>query len=919
MKILIIDPDISEVNEIRSLLLSITHDTFTISHAEKLSDAFNILTNEPWDIILLSIDLPGNQWLKTIKDLKIHAPEIPVIVIVPSGSEVLARDSIKEGAQDYLIKNEITSKYLLRTLRYAIEHRTVSSKFHRSNANLEILVTEKTSSLEETNARLKTENEIRKDRERKLRKANRLLKVMTECHQALDNSKSERELLTWICEVLVLTGKYPLVWAGYARENEKGIEPVADCGFANGSLETYTFVKDETEYGYGPGCTALSTGIPVVINQISRNKKFLHWREEAKKKKFDSMLGLPILRNEAETTKGVLLIYAQSGSAFDRDEVRILTQLARDLTFGIQALRTREAHNAADVALRDSEMFYRTLINTLPVGLSVIDEDGQLTFLSQKTCDLHGLPEAETVLGTRADNLISPEHREMAGKEFCEVLKGVPTPPPAEYQLVKIDGSTFWGEIRAAALRDICEQVTGVLVVTEDITKRKIAEIALQKAHDELEMRVRERTADLRLANTKLKDQIALGEKLLSDLHESDRLLKEKQSMLDYAERLAHIGSWVWDIKRGADDWSDEQFRIFGFEPRAIRPTWQTFIDMVHPEDVQDVRNAVKAALENKRIYDTVFRIVRRDGAIRYIHNIGEVRQDCNGDAAWMIGSAQDITEQRLAEEEQARMATITAQSDDAIICLNPDATIFSWNAGAEKIFGYSSTEAIGKNISVITPAKFKKEIEYTLENISPESSLNHSEILCKRKNRSHFYASVSMSPVRNDKNGIIGYIITAHDITDRKQLEKTIRDSEQKFRTLYETMAQGIIHIDPRGNVIESNPAAERILGFSHEQLARMMYNHPDWKVIHEDGSECRADQFPAMVALRTGKKVRDVLGIYNPEDQEYHWIIAHAIPEFKPGERIPYQVFMTFESISGHPPTTDKTVNMVNARSIS
>jgi PAS domain S-box-containing protein len=374
----------------------------------------------------------------------------------------------------------------------------------------------------------------------------------------------------------------------------------------------------------------------------------------------------------------------------------------------------------------------------------------------------------------------------------------------------------------------------------------------------------------------------------------------------------------VWDLKSGADDWSDELFRIFGYEPRAVRPMWQKLIEMVHPEDIYGVRSAVNAALDNKGSYDTVFRIVRRDGVIRYIRNIGDVRQDNNGDAVRVLGSSQDITEQILAEAEQARMTTITAQSDDAIICLNPDATIFSWNAGAEKIFGYGSKEAVGKNISIITPAKFKKEIEHTLENIGPESSLNHSEILCKRKNRSHFYASVTMSPVFNDKNGIIGYIITAHDITNKKLLEKTIRESEQKFRTLYETMAQGIIHFDPRGNVIESNPAAELILGFSHEQLVEMFYSHPDWKVIREDGSEIRADLFPAMVALRTGKKVREVLGIYNPEDQEYHWIIAHAIPEFKPGERIPFQAFMTFESISGQP-NTEKTANKANARSTS
>lgn len=124
---------------------------------------------------------------------------------------------------------------------------------------------------------------------------------------------------------------------------------------------------------------------------------------------------------------------------------------------------------------------------------------------------------------------------------------------------------------------------------------------------------------------------------------------------------------------------------------------------------------------------------------------------------------------------------------------------------------------------------------------------------------------------------------------------------SEQRFRTLYETMAQGVVYHNPDGQIIAANPAAERILGLSWDQMQGHTPMDPRWRSIHEDGSEFTGETHPSMVALRTGAPVTDaVMGIFNPARQEYRWIKINAVPLFHPGEQRPYQVYTTFEDIT-------------------
>lgn len=138
------------------------------------------------------------------------------------------------------------------------------------------------------------------------------------------------------------------------------------------------------------------------------------------------------------------------------------------------------------------------------------------------------------------------------------------------------------------------------------------------------------------------------------------------------------------------------------------------------------------------------------------------------------------------------------------------------------------------------------------------------------------------------------------YDITLQKQAEEEIRRSEEHYRTLFETMAEGIVFLDKNGNIISANPSAERILGLSLDQLQGRTNTDPGWKCVREDGSPFPGEEHPSLVSLRTGEIRQDVMGVFNPTEERYHWILVNAVPQFNQGESVPYQVFITFEDIT-------------------
>ena len=122
----------------------------------------------------------------------------------------------------------------------------------------------------------------------------------------------------------------------------------------------------------------------------------------------------------------------------------------------------------------------------------------------------------------------------------------------------------------------------------------------------------------------------------------------------------------------------------------------------------------------------------------------------------------------------------------------------------------------------------------------------------------------------------------------------------EDLYHALFTAMAQGVVCQDTAGQVVYANPAAERILGLSLDQLTERTSGDPRWRSIREDGSPFPGDAHPTMQALRTGKESEAIMGVLHPSTNSYRWIKIHAVPEFREGEKGPFRVFATFDDIT-------------------
>lgn len=137
--------------------------------------------------------------------------------------------------------------------------------------------------------------------------------------------------------------------------------------------------------------------------------------------------------------------------------------------------------------------------------------------------------------------------------------------------------------------------------------------------------------------------------------------------------------------------------------------------------------------------------------------------------------------------------------------------------------------------------------------------------------------------------------------INDLASKKVKLEISETKFRALYETMAQGVTYQNPDGYITDANPAALEILGLTLDQMQGKTSFDPDWKSIHEDGTDFHGSEHPSIQALKTGKAINNVvMGVFNTSKGECRWIKIDAIPQFREGETKPHQVFTTFDDIT-------------------
>ena len=215
-------------------------------------------------------------------------------------------------------------------------------------------------------------------------------------------------------------------------------------------------------------------------------------------------------------------------------------------------------------------------------------------------------------------------------------------------------------------------------------------------------------------------------------------------------------------------------------------------------------------------------------------------------------------------------------------------------NPNAEKLTQISLTQAKGSSFERLWPNASKIGLKRLfLQVISSHKPLILDDFQYGDDQSGSYRITAFTLP--NDRLAII-----FDDISHEKRMGKLLDDSELKYHTLFEKISHGVVYQNANGEIISANPAAQKLLGLTLDQMRGKSAMDPEWRVVTPDGKELPGSKHPSMVALQTGEPVSGyVMGVYHPGDKTHRWIKVSAIPEFREGQSTPYQVFAMFEEI--------------------
>jgi len=323
----------------------------------------------------------------------------------------------------------------------------------------------------------------------------------------------------------------------------------------------------------------------------------------------------------------------------------------------------------------------------------------------------------------------------------------------------------------------------------------RATEQALRRLNEELEHRIAARTADLSKANEALRQAGAYTRSLI-------------EASLDPLVTIGPDG------------------RITDVNAATETVTGRTRKQLIGTDFSHYFTEPVKAQAGYQQVFQEGFvrdyplEIRHKSGRVTGVLYNATVYRDEAGNTLGVFAAARDVTELRRAEQMQARLAAIVEFSDDAIISKDLTGKITSWNKGAEKIYGYTAEEVIGRPISLLTPGGSREETDRILAQLRRDGVLEHYETARITKDGRSIHVSLTVSPIRDATGRVIGASTIARDITERKRAEEAVRRAGAYNRSLIEASLDPLVTIGPDGKITDVNAATEAATGYVRKEL---------------------------------------------------------------------------------------------------
>lgn len=465
-------------------------------------------------------------------------------------------------------------------------------------------------------------------------------------------------------------------------------------------------------------------------------------------------------------------------------------------------------------ALADGEGGLRSALAYTPFGVALIDLDGRFLHVNEALANLLGRESADLV-GVDVMSIVHPDDREATREKFAELQAGKIDHTHARMRCLLPTGQAVSALADTAVVRDDIRQPLYLIIQVQDV-------VARLNGADEAQQLTRLLTGRSSAA--------------MDDVPDSRRTVATLETMASIVES-SQDAIITTDLDGNITSWNPGARQILGYAPEEVmgRP-----VSMLAPPAMRvEAMTLAARARDGATIGPLEVQNQRKDGSLIDVSISIFPLKDGLENIVGTSAIVRDITERRHVDETRQIIAAIVDSSDDAIIGKTPEGIITSWNAGAARMFGYTAEEAVGRHITMLMPPGRMDEAEKFIGRIRNGEAVRHFETARLRKDGSTVVVSVSCSPVKDPSGCIVGVSTISRDVSERVEAEAALQESEERFRAIAEAAQDAVVLMDTRGNISFWNRAAERIFGYTSEDVIGSNLHHlivpPRYLSAHE------------------------------------------------------------------------------------
>ena len=738
-----------------------------------------------------------------------------------------------------------------------------------------------TNELKESFAGLEKEIAERKQAEERIRKLNRVYAMLSDINQAIVRIREPQALFEKACSIAVEKGGFRMAWVGLVDESSQKIRVVAHVGGADAYFEKLDISLRDKPLSYCPIDCALREKRHAICNVIPNDAHMAPCQMVASELGFRSSASFPLI--VFDKNRGTFNLYAAEPDFFDEEELKLLDELAMDLSFAMEfreqeAERMRAEEEIEGLAKFPSE-------NPSPVLR--IERDGTLLYANEASYTLlHdwqleiGKPAPLVLRKAASETLIQQAGKIIDTEHGHRVISFFVAP------IVNAGYANFYGrdvtDRRRAEealhesedrYRDLVEYSQD-LIYTHDLQGQFLSvnpAVAKLFGHDRstlLNMNVRDILApEVRdqfssYLDTIRRDGVAKGLMLVqtgtgerrileynntlrtegvaspivrgmchdvTELKRAEQALQESEKRYRILVETSPDAITLFDLNLNIIMVNRPALTLYGYE-REEEVIGKSVLDYLVPEELARATEDIGRVLETGSIGTVEYTLQKKDGTLFPAELRASLIQDKGKKPSAILLVSRDITERKQAEkvfrESEERYRTLAESAEDAIFILDSEGHFQYINQfGAIQLEG-DPGKIIGKTLSQVFPPEVAEKQMLALKTVLESRKPFFQEINIVRPT-GDIYSDVRLIPILAKSGEVQSVMGIARDITERKRAEEALRESEERFRELYDHAPVGYHEYDSNGRITRVNRTDLEMLGYTAEE----MIGQPIWK----------------------------------------------------------------------------------------